>query len=155
MSVRCKELALHVARAQAYVGAFMWKSDDKEGMSPAESAASESAASDLASASSQTSDDPSSSTASSVPSEDSATPSESATPSTSGASSSSPEGSESSASGKSTAEPDFGGLTSDQQLCEVGTFAQVHTIVPIDPRRAQLLLLGHRRLKRTKQVCFV
>lgn len=44
------------------------------------------------------------------------------------------------------------GPSSEHQLCEVGTFAQVHTIVPIDPKRAQLLLLGHRRIRRTKQV---
>lgn len=44
------------------------------------------------------------------------------------------------------------GPTSAQQLCDVGTFAQVHTIVPIDPKRAQLLLLGHRRIRHTKQV---
>lgn len=142
---------MSACRAQAYVGAFMWQpSDDSEGMSSAESAASDSAMADLESASSHSD----SSTSSPVPSTDTeaASDSSSSASSSSEASSSSSDGTANSPSGRSTAESDFGGLTSDQQLCEVGTFAQVHTIVPIDPRRAQLLLLGHRRLRRTRQV---
>lgn len=148
-------LSMLAGRAQAYVGAFMWQpSEDTEGMSSAESAASESATSESGSASSHTSDSAATSTSSAVPLADADTASDSPSSSSiSEASSSSPEGTTSSPSGKGSAESDFGGLTSDQQLCQVGTFAQVHTIVPIDPRRAQLLLLGHRRLKRTKQVC--
>ncbi|KAL3145396.1 hypothetical protein ABBQ38_001644 [Trebouxia sp. C0009 RCD-2024] len=144
-------LDLKRSGAQAYVGAFMWQpSDDSEGMSSAESAASDSAMADLESASSHSD----SSTSSPVPSTDTeaASDSSSSASSSSEASSSSSDGTANSPSGRSTAESDFGGLTSDQQLCEVGTFAQVHTIVPIDPRRAQLLLLGHRRLRRTRQV---
>jgi Lon-like ATP-dependent protease len=39
------------------------------------------------------------------------------------------------------------------QLYEIGTFAQVHTILPGDSAdSAQLLLLGHRRIKRTAVV---
>lgn len=151
-----KLLSLPAGRAQAYVGAFMWQpSEDAEGMSSAESAASESVTSESGSASSHMSDSATTTTSSSIPSADADTASDaSSSSSMPQASSSSPEGTTSSPSGKGSAESDFGGLTSDQQLCEVGTFAQVHTIVPIDPRRAQLLLLGHRRLKRTKQVCF-
>lgn len=40
------------------------------------------------------------------------------------------------------------GLIDPDTLHHVGTFAQVHTIVPHD-KGAQLLLLGHRRLRRT------
>ena len=132
-------------RAQAYVGAFMAKpKEDREGMSAAESAGAESfesSNSDFPSASSA-------STSSAVPSADAESPSD---PS-SGAAASSPEaGAVASPSGQST-ESDLGGLTSEDQLYEVGTFAQVHNIVAIDPKRAQLLLLGHRRLKRIKQV---
>ncbi len=42
------------------------------------------------------------------------------------------------------------------QLYEVGTFAQVHTILAGDtPDSAQLLLLGHRRIRRTSVVSTV
>ena len=134
----------------------MWQpSEDTEGMSSAEAAGSESATSESGATSSHTSDSAATSTSTPVPSAGADTASDSSSSSSmSEASSRSPEGSTSSNSGKGSAESDFGGPTSEQQLCEVGTFAQVHTIVPIDPRRAQLLLLGHRRLKRTKQVCF-
>jgi hypothetical protein len=42
-----------------------------------------------------------------------------------------------------------GGASGADNLYEVGTFAQVHTMMSGDsPDSAQLLLLGHRRLKR-------
>lgn len=37
-------------------------------------------------------------------------------------------------------------------LTEVGSFAQVHTIVETDTGTTQLLLVGHRRLRRLKMV---
>lgn len=132
----------------------MWKPKGEEGMSAAESAGSESsstsAASDFPSTSSYASDQQPASTSSAVPAADA----DSATsdPSSSEAASSSPGADTAAGPSGQNSDSDFGGLTSDQQLCEVGTFAQVHTIVPIDPKRAQLLLLGHRRLKCTKQV---
>ena len=123
-------------------------------MSEAESAGAESFGADSAASES------SSSTASAVPSADADSASD---PSSSSAfeadgdshkasSSSSADDSSDSSGSEQGVGSDHRRLTSDQQLCEVGTFAQVHTIVPIDPKRAQLLLLGHRRLKRTKQV---
>ena len=146
---------LHVSnRAQAYVGAFMWKPKGEEGMSAAESAGSESssssAASDFPSTSSYASDQQPASTSSAVPAADA--DSALSDPSSSEAAGSSPGADTAAGPSGQNSDSDFGGLTSNQQLCEVGTFAQVHTIVPIDPKRAQLLLLGHRRLKRTKQV---
>lgn len=147
-------LDLKRSGAQAYVGAFMWKPKVEEGMSAAESAGSESssssAASDFPSTSSYASDQQPASTSSAVPAADAdSAPSD---PSSSEAAGSSPGADTAAGPSGQNSDSDFGGLTSDQQLCEVGTFAQVHTIVPIDPKRAQLLLLGHRRLKRTKQV---
>lgn len=132
----------------------MWKLKGEEGMSAAESAGSESssssAASDPSSDSSHASHQQPSSTSSAVPAADADSASSDA--SSSGAAGSSPGADTAARPSGQNSDSEFGGLTSDQQLCEVGTFAQVHTIVPIDPRRAQLLLLGHRRLKRTKQV---
>lgn len=147
-------LDLKRSGAQAYVGAFMWQQKSTEGMSAAESAGAESFGADSAASES------SSSTASAVPSADADSASD---PSSSSAfeadgdspkasSSSSADDSSNSSGSEQVVGSDHRRLTSDQQLCEVGTFAQVHTIVPIDPKRAQLLLLGHRRLKRTKQV---
>eukprot|EP00887_Chlorella_sp_A99_P003851 scaffold11.g3851.t1 len=46
------------------------------------------------------------------------------------------------------ADADAGGADPTELLHAVGTFAQVHTIVPHD-QGAQLLLLGHRRIRRT------
>ncbi len=133
----------------------MWKPKGEDGMSAAESAGSESssssAASDFPSTSSYASDQQPASTSSAVPAADA--DSASSDPSSpSEAAGSSPGADTAAGPSGQNSDSDFGGLTSDQQLCEVGTFAQVHTIVPIDPKRAQLLLLGHRRLKRTKQV---
>jgi hypothetical protein len=46
-----------------------------------------------------------------------------------------------------------GGTSAADELYEVGTFAQVHTMMSGDsPDSAQLLLLGHRRLKREATV---
>ncbi len=132
----------------------MWRPKGEEGMSAAESAGSESssssAASDFPSTSSYASDQQPASTSSAVPAADA--DSASSDPSSSEAAGSSPGADTAAGASGQKSDSEFGGLTSDQQLCEVGTFAQVHTIVPIDPKRAQLLLLGHRRLKRTKQV---
>lgn len=130
----------------------MWKPKGQEGMSAAESAGSDSAPSDSSnldfpSASHPTPESPA--TSSAVPSADAESVSNS---SSSGAAASSPAADGDTSPSGQNAEADTGGPTSAQQLCEVGTFAQVHTIVPIDHKRAQLLLLGHRRLKRTKQI---
>jgi hypothetical protein len=54
------------------------------------------------------------------------------------------------AAGSSSSE---GGSSEADQLFEVGTFAQVHTMMSGEsPDSAQLLLLGHRRLKREDTV---
>ena len=131
----------------------MWQQKSTEGMSAAESAGAESFGADSAAS------DAASSTASAVPSADADSASDPSSSSAFEADGNSPKASSSSAddsSDSSSSDQGVGSdhrrLISDQQLCEVGTFAQVHTIVPIDPKRAQLLLLGHRRLKRTKQV---
>ncbi len=129
----------------------MWKPKGEEGMSAAESAGSESSSSsDFPSTFAYASDQQPASTSSAVPAADA--DSASSDPSSSEAAGSSPGADTAAGPSGQNSDSDFGGLTCDQQLCEVGTFAQVHTIVPIDPKRAQLLLLGHRRLKRTKQV---
>ena len=43
---------------------------------------------------------------------------------------------------------DVDGVMEEDESYDVGTFAQVHTVVPHD-QGAQLLLLGHRRIRRT------
>lgn len=44
--------------------------------------------------------------------------------------------------------------TTDADIHTVGTFCQVHHISEMESGTAQMLLLGHRRLKRLHTVCF-